>query len=45
VQYVPSGTPIYLIDPKPTMCREGMKQFACGASEGMRRVIEEIKNL
>jgi NAD-dependent deacetylase len=45
VQYVPSGTPIYLIDPKPTMHREGITQLACGASEGMRRVIEEIKNL
>lgn len=45
VQYVPSGAPIYLIDPKPTMWKDGVKQIACGASEGMRKVIEEINNL
>lgn len=45
VQYVPVGKPIYLIDPKPTIQRANIKQFVCGASEGMRKVTEEIDKL
>jgi NAD-dependent deacetylase len=35
VDYVPAGVPIYLIDPEPTLQREGISVLRMGASEGV----------
>ena len=42
VQYVPHGTPVYLIDPKGvgTHGISNLTHLECGASEGMRRLME-----
>lgn len=44
VQYVRPGTPIYLIDPAPTMGlgTANFKHIQCGASEGMRQLVNEL---
>lgn len=43
VQYVRPGTPIYLIDPNPVATRQEITHLQCGASEGMRRLTEILK--
>lgn len=45
VQYVPHGTPVYLIDPKPVMTGSmpNVTHIQCGASEGMRKLLEELE--
>ena len=42
VQYVKPGTPIYLIDPKPVTAKANVTHLQCGASEGVRKVMEKI---
>ncbi|MBQ0073822.1 MAG: NAD-dependent protein deacylase [Prevotella sp.] len=42
VQYVRPSTPIYLVDPKPVMAKSNVQQLQCGASEGMRKIIDII---
>lgn len=42
VQYVKPGTPIYLIDPKPVAAKANVTHLQCGASEGVRKVMEVI---
>ncbi len=44
VQYVRRGTPIYLIDPAPTtgLAAANFKHLQCGASEGMRQLVDEL---
>ena len=42
VQYVKPGTPIYLIDPKPVAAKAKVTHLQCGASEGVRKVMEKI---
>lgn len=44
VQYVPHSAPVYLIDPEPSMGvgRANFKHLQCGASEGMKRLCEEL---
>ena len=42
VQYVKPGTPIYLIDPKPVTAKANVTHLQCGASEGVRKVMERI---
>ncbi|MCR5068752.1 MAG: NAD-dependent protein deacylase [Prevotella sp.] len=42
VQYVKPGTPIYLIDPKPVAAKANVTHLQCGASEGVRKVMEKI---
>lgn len=44
VQYVPYSAPIYLIDPEPSMGvgRQNFTHLQCGASEGMKRLCEEL---
>lgn len=44
VQYVPHSAPVYLIDPEPSMGvgRANFKHMQCGASEGMKRLCEEL---
>ena len=42
VQYVKPGTPVYLIDPKPVTAKANVTHFQCGASEGVRKVMEKI---
>lgn len=46
VQYVPAGTPIYLIDPNPvnTSHLRNVTHLECGASEGMCKLIEILSN-
>lgn len=41
VQYARPSVPVYLIDPKPAMtaARQGIKQIAKGASEGMKELV------
>lgn len=43
VQYVKPGTPIYLIDPKPVAAKANVVHLQCGASEGVRELLERIK--
>ncbi len=44
VRYVRRGTPVYVIDPKSVdALRPDMTHLQCGASEGMRRLIEILK--
>ena len=41
LQYVPSGVPVYLIDPKEvSISRRGVKHIMKGASEGMKELTE-----
>ena len=42
VQYVKPGTPVYLIDPKPVTAKANVTHFQCGASEGVRKLMEKI---
>lgn len=44
VQYVRPGTPIYLIDPKPVAARKDITHIECGASEGMKRLMEILNS-
>lgn len=44
VQYVRPGTPIYLIDPKPVAAKANTTHLQCGASEGMKQLIEILNN-
>lgn len=44
VQYAPQGVPIYLIDPKDVAAKSNVIHIKCGASEGVKRLIEELKN-
>lgn len=39
VQYTRSGTPVYLIDPKPVASRHDMTHIQAGASEGMKQLV------
>ena len=43
VQYVKPGTPIYLIDPKPVAAKANVTQLQCGASEGVKQLIDILK--
>ncbi|MGN1375734.1 MAG: SIR2 family NAD-dependent protein deacylase [Prevotella sp.] len=45
VRYVNAGVPIYLIDPKPAMISgvRDVTQIACGAGEGMQRLMKMLK--
>lgn len=44
LNYVRRGQPIYLIDPKPVKTyRDDIKQLQCGASEGVKRLTEILK--
>lgn len=43
IQYVKPNTPIYLIDPKPVAAKAKVKQLQCGASEGVKLLLEELK--
>lgn len=43
VQYAPRTAPIYLIDPKPVAAKANITHLQCGASEGMRKLIEILK--
>jgi len=43
VQYVKPGTPIYLIDPKAVAAKTDVTHLMCGASEGMRKIMELLK--
>ena len=42
VEYVPLSSPIYLIDPEPSMGvgRTNFTHLQCGASEGMKKLVE-----
>lgn len=44
IHYVRPSAPVYLIDPEPSMGvgRQNFKHFQCGASEGMKRLCEEL---
>ena len=44
VRYVRPGVPVYLIDPEPSagIGSSNFKQLQCGASEGMRKLVEEL---
>lgn len=42
VQYVRPGTPVYLIDPKPVTARGNVTHIECGASEGMKKLMEML---
>lgn len=42
VQYVNPGTPVYLIDPKPVASKADFIHLQCGASEGMRKLMEKL---
>lgn len=46
VRYVRPGVPVYLIDPKPStgIGSSNFKQLQCGASEGMRKLVEELRS-
>ena len=44
VQYVKPGTPIYLIDPKPVAAKTDVQHLMCGASEGVKKLIEILNN-
>lgn len=46
VRYVRLGVPVYLIDPEPSAGIENSncKQLQCGASEGMRKLVEELRS-
>lgn len=43
VQYVKPGTPVYLIDPNPVEAGGNIQQLQCGASEGMKKLVEILK--
>ena len=47
VRYVRPGVPVYLIDPEPSagIGDSNFKQLQCGASEGMRKLVEELREL
>lgn len=45
VQYARPDIPIYLIDPNPVSARGNVKQLQCGASEGMKQLVEMLKEL
>ncbi len=44
IHYVRPSASVYLIDPEPSMGvgRQNFKHFQCGASEGMKRLCEEL---
>ena len=44
VQYVKPGTPIYLIDPKPVAAKTDVQHLMCGASEGVKKLMEILNN-
>jgi NAD-dependent deacetylase len=44
VQYVPSGVPVYLIDPNPVASKPNVTHLQCSASEGVRNLIN-LNNL
>lgn len=46
VRYVRPGVPVYLIDPEPSagIGSSNFKQLQCGASEGMRKLVEELRS-
>ena len=44
VQYVKPGTPIYLIDPKPVAAKTDVQHLMCGASEGVKKLMEILSN-
>ena len=44
VQYVKPGTPVYLIDPKPVAAKHNVTQLQCGASEGMKKLIDILRS-
>ena len=45
VQYVRPSVPIWLIDPEPSIGvgRDGFTHLQCGASEGMRRLCQQLR--
>ena len=43
IQYAPKGTPIYLIDPKPVASSASFTHLQCGASEGMKQLMDILK--
>lgn len=46
IDFAPSGTPIYLIDPKDVATkRRGVIHLQKGASEGMKEIVEVLKGL
>lgn len=46
IDFAPSGTPIYLIDPKDVATkRRGVIHLQKGASEGMKEIVEILKEL
>lgn len=40
VQYVNPQVPVYLIDPKPVAAKHNVIQLQCGASEGVKKLID-----
>lgn len=42
VQFVPHGSPVYLIDPNPVNAGSGVTQIQKGASEGMKELLSMI---
>lgn len=44
VQFVPQGTPIYLIDPKEVLGSSSFEHIKMGASEGMKEFVKRIQN-
>ena len=44
VQYARPGIPVYLIDPNPVAAKANVEHLQCGASEGVRRLIDCLKD-
>lgn len=44
VRFVPRGCPVFLIDPNPVQAEGNVRQIRKGASEGMRELLETIRN-
>lgn len=42
IEHVPSEAPVYLIDPATTSKRPDVRHIATGASEGVRRLMDEL---
>ena len=44
VQYARPDIPVYLIDPNPVAAKANVEHLQCGASEGVRRLIDCLKD-